>query len=573
MYHFFQGRIRPGLCAIPILRDKAFFRLPSYSERSQATVDRAMRKTLIPGYQLETKQTQKEVVLMEPTKILSVGIDPAKMSHYAVAMVYPEVKLMSKKINNSYEAIAEFDQEVQLLGKERNLTVVYGLEDSGAYGSTLKEYLLEKERIILEINPLKTNRQKDFYGQDKSDTVDATCCASIVLRLKDKLPQITKENQIYAYIKEASRFRDTLVKNKTQVINRLHAQLTRVWSGVYKEFFPHIFSRQAVEFFINYPTPEYLKNVSSHKIASILSKASRHRTGSRKRAKSPQDKTTLILEKFSLVREKTISLEKEMQAEIIKQLALSLKQTIEAIDSIEKKLVKLIKLTGQNLTTLKGISIALSGVILGETLSPKRFSTADQFALFNGTAPRLDSTGGKIRHVSNKFCNRRLKRAFYQFALTSSRCDPISKVFYQAAIKRGLSKNEALKRLARRLSDIVFVMMKTKSIYDAQVALESMEHRRDSLLKQNEGKMANLEIRDIPLEHGILSEILEPCLTPKKNYTRGKTKIKENIPFSKERIFSDFASQKLALKGSRIKDHSLGIDKCIPDFVLSKSKR
>ena len=33
---------------------------------------------------------------MDATKILSVGIDPAKMSHYAVAMVYPEVKLMSK---------------------------------------------------------------------------------------------------------------------------------------------------------------------------------------------------------------------------------------------------------------------------------------------------------------------------------------------------------------------------------------------------------------------------------------------------------------------------------------------
>lgn len=503
---------------------------------------------------------------MEPTKILSVGIDPAKMSHYAVAMVYPEVKLMSKRISNDFLDIAKFDQEVSSLAKRRGLLLVYGLEDSGAYGSTLKEYLLEKERTILEINPLKTNRQKDFYGQDKSDNIDATSCAAIVLRLYDKLPQITQQNQIYAYIKEASRFRDTLVKNKTQIINRLHAQLTRAWSGVYKEFFPRIFSHQAVEFFVNYPTPEYLKEASADQIASILYKASRHRTGSRKRARSPQEKATLILEKSSLMRKRTLSLEKEMQAEIIKQLALSLKQTIKAIDSIEKKLAELVKLTGQKITSLKGLNTALAGVILGETLSPQRFNRASSFALFNGTAPREDSTGGKSRHVSNKFCNRRLKRAFYQLALTSSRCDPISLEFYQATIKRGLSKNEALKRLGRRLSDIIFVMMKTKSSYDAQIALENMRRRRSCFLKQSEGKMANLKIRDIPQRCGILSEILEPCLTPRKNYTRGKTKIKQNILFSKKRIFLDFEPQKLALESSGIEDLGLGIDKCIPKF-------
>ena len=503
---------------------------------------------------------------MEPTKILSVGIDPAKMSHYAVAMVYPEVKLMSKRISNDFQAIAEFDQEVSSLAKRRNLLLVYGLEDSGAYGSTLKEYFLEKERTILEINPLKTNRQKDFYGQDKSDNVDATSCAAIVLRSYDNLPQITQQNQIYAYIKEASRFRDTLVKNKTQIINRLHAQLTRAWSGIYKEFFPRIFSHQAVEFFINYPTPEYLKGISADQIASILSKASRHRTGSRKRARSPQDKAALILEKSSLMRKRSLSLEKEMQAEIIKQLALSLKQTIKAIDSIEKKLAELIKLTGQKITTLKGLSTALAGVILGETLSPHRFNQSSAFALFNGTAPREDSTGGRSRHVSNRFCNRRLKRAFYQLALTSSRCDPISLSFYQATIKRGLSKNEALKRLGRRLSDIIFVMMKTKSGYDAQIALSNMQRRRSCLIKQSEGKMANLNARDIPQDSGILNEILEPCLTPNRNYIRSKTKIKENIHFSKKRIFLDSEPQKLTLNASRINDLSLGIDKCIPKY-------
>lgn len=265
---------------------------------------------------------------MDTTKILSVGIDPAKQAHYAVAMVYPEIKLMSKKINNNYEAIAEFDQTVGLLAKERNLTLIYGLEDSGAYGKTLKDYLLEKDRLVYEVNPLKTNRQKDFYGQDKSDQIDATCCASIVLRLQDKLPRLTKETQVYAYIREASRFRDTLVKNKTQTINRLHAQLTRVFSGIYKEFFPRIFSRQAIEFFIHYPIPESLKDTTPKEVASLLSKASRHRVGSLKKAKSPLYKAALILKRSELIKERPLTLEKELQAEIIRQLTLVLSKTL-----------------------------------------------------------------------------------------------------------------------------------------------------------------------------------------------------------------------------------------------------
>jgi len=248
-----------------------------------------------------------------PTDILAVGIDPAKRSHHGVAMVYPEVILISKRIENNYEAIMDFDRSVEKIAKEKGLHLVYGLEDSGAYGKPLKEFLLNKERITLEVNPLKTNRQKDFYGQDKSDQIDARCVASIVLRSRDSLPQLTKSILAYETIKEAARFREILVKTKTQNVNRLHFYLTRTWMCAYKDFTKNLLSRYALEFFATYPIPEMLKETDVGTIAELLSLTSRGRGGNPKEATKPKQyalqKAHFIVEAVKDIKDRALTLE------------------------------------------------------------------------------------------------------------------------------------------------------------------------------------------------------------------------------------------------------------------------
>lgn len=467
---------------------------------------------------------------MKVTEILAVGIDPAKKTHHAVAIVYPEIKLMSKRINNNYNSIIEFDKAIEELARKKDLKIIYGLEDSGSYGKGLKEFLLEKERTILEINPMKTNRQKDFYGQDKSDPIDATCVASIVLRSHEELPELKKSTSVYESIRQAERFREILVKSKTQNVNRLHFYLTHAWMGSYKELFRSLLSNQALELFSRFPVPEMLKQTDSRKLARLLYLASKGRGGNPKKAVKPKpyalQKAKLILEAVASVKERQITPEKEMQAEIIRQLALNLKQFKLGIKAIDKKLAKLISQTGQKIESFKGINTVTASVILGELLNPDRINTTSEFALYNGTAPRLDSTGGRIKHVANKRCNRRLKRTLHQIALTASVHDPISKSFYQASIRRGLSKEEALKRLARRISDIIFVMLKTKSAYDKDKALLNMMRRRSPycLLKQNEGKMA-ISKQEAPQTVAFIENI-EPCLTLASEYITGEGKRK-----------------------------------------------
>ncbi len=107
------------------------------------------------------------------------------------------------------------------LAQKNGLKVIYGLENSGAYGRIIKEVLTSRSEEKDEVNPLKTNRQKDFYGGDKSDEIDARCITQILLHSYENLPKIEEDNQVYACIREAERFRDTLVKTKTQNLNQL----------------------------------------------------------------------------------------------------------------------------------------------------------------------------------------------------------------------------------------------------------------------------------------------------------------------------------------------------------------
>jgi len=172
-----------------------------------------------------------------PTDIMAVGIDPAKQVHQGVAIAYPEIVLFNCRFENSHEAISSFDEKVMKIAKKNNLKVIYGLEDSGAYGRIIKEVLTSRNREIREVNPLKTNRQKDFYGGDKSDEIDAKCIAQILLRSYENLPKTEEDNQVYASIREAERFRDILVKTKTLEVNRLHFYLTKTWGDLIKSSF------------------------------------------------------------------------------------------------------------------------------------------------------------------------------------------------------------------------------------------------------------------------------------------------------------------------------------------------
>ena len=404
-----------------------------------------------------------------PETTLSVGIDPHRNKLEVVAIRFPELILFDEEFDNTAAGHRTVLRRVRETASARNLQPTFGVEDSGNYGYNLARYLVEEGCQVKEVNPVKTDRQRDFYGQDKTDHLDALATAAVVLRACDRLPDVKPVREAVQATRELSRYHEQLVKAQTAAINRLHNLLARQYPG-YKSFFRPITGTTALAFWQNYPTPRHLQDISTEKLANFFYEKSHHRIGHQ----AAREKAQLILNNCEDVPSANQELLIETQAHIIQDLARHLAELKRRIKGVKAQLEVTVSATGQQLETFNGLGVVLAGRFISDTVSTDRFDNdPNRYASYNGTAPAIKGSGQRYRHVENRRCNRRLKAAFHQLAINSVLHEPLSKAYYDHLVEeKGMERNHAIKRLMRRLSDIIFAMMRDKTPYDPDI------HRR-----------------------------------------------------------------------------------------------
>ena len=275
-----------------------------------------------------------------------------------------------------------------------------------------------------------------------------------------------------------------MVKEQTATLNRLHRYLANQYP-TYKTFFSKLNGLTALHFWATYPIPAHLRTTTPHELADFFHEKSKHRLG----IEAALQKAHQIFNTLDDVPLGDLGLLAEAQEVIIRDLAQRLLQLKRSIERIEAELEETVPATGQQLETFQGIGIAMAAVLISETRDTTRFNhDKDRFARYNGSAPVTKGTGKHARQVENHWCNRRLKSALSQLALTARQNEPLSAKYYQACLLRGLDPAEAHKRLMRRLSDIVFAMMRDKTPYDPQI------HRRKQQLHKGKGKSVALAV-------------------------------------------------------------------------------
>jgi transposase len=413
-----------------------------------------------------------------PQRALVVGVDPHRESLDVIGICFPEEVVLDETFDNTRAGHEMLWSKAQGLAAEHDRSLVFGLEDGSNYGYTLGRYLVRLGCQVKEVNPRMTNRQRDFYGQDKTNRLDALATAAIVMRAHAQLPDLAAVEEATQATQELSRYREQLVREQTAAVNRLHSYLANQYPA-YKSFFSELHGVTALHFWATYPTPTHLRLVTPQQLAEFLYDKSHHRLTQT----TCLHKASQILHSLADAPVREPDLLTEAQATIISDLAQRLLQLKRSIEAVETKLQETVPATGQHLETLRGIGTVLAAVFIGETRDTTRFhQDKDRFASYNGSAPATRGTGKHLRQVQNHWCNRRLKSALDQVALTAYRQDPLSAEYYQACLNRGLAPSEAHKRLMRRLSDVIFAMMRDKAPYDLEV------HRRKQEENKEKGK-------------------------------------------------------------------------------------
>ncbi|MEU6955521.1 transposase [Streptomyces sp. NPDC045714] len=111
-------------------------------------------------------------------------------------------------------------------------------------------------------------------------------------------------------------------------------------------------------------------------------------------------------------------------------------------------------------TSLPGLGTVLAAKVLGHIGDVTRFPTEHHFVSYTGSAP-LDAFSGKnVRHRLNTGGNRALNSALHIIAICQIRDGGRGQEYYPRKISEGKTPAEARRALKRRLSNVVYRIIK-----------------------------------------------------------------------------------------------------------------
>jgi transposase len=333
---------------------------------------------------------------------VAIGVDPHKGS-LAVAAVDPLGRVLGA---------GEFSNDPRghraLLGwvRERGADRVIGIECSLSYGASLSRLLLAAGEDVREVPTTLTYRERRRRAsQGKSDLVDSVAIARIVAS-GEVLPSAHRV-EVLTDLRALVDYRDQLVRARTQVANRAHADLVNIRPGYGRE------------------VPNLRAKVHRGKARSLL-------RGDR-----------------------------SVRAELIRKRLGELSRLEGEIAAIDRRIVAMVRDTQTSLTDIPGVGPFIAAKILGEVGDPSRVRSKAAFAVLSGTAPLSASSGQTHRHRLNRGGNRQLNWALHYIALVQCRVMPDAQAYMARQREAGKSHKEAMRCLKRHLSNVVYRHLQT----------------------------------------------------------------------------------------------------------------
>jgi transposase len=311
---------------------------------------------------------------------------------------------------NDFEILKEKVEEMKGV-----LSPYIGLEDVRGYGERLSEYLYQKYPVYHVPSILVDRVRQNATHPEKSDSLDALGVAKVMIQSIDTLLPytISQESEKAKQLKEISVDREDLVLERTRLKNQVHTLLYRIYNTEYASKYKDPFSIKALTFWRN--------------------------------AKPKCDPFLL----------------KTMKRKVRRLLDIHTE-----VNDLEKDMEKLLK-DNYTIQTASGCGVVLASTIIGEIGDINRFTSPGALSKYAGCSPRERSSGKKTRHVKSRSGNRRLNCAFHRMALSqiSRMGNDRARTYFKKKISEGKSKSQALVCLRRQMVNIVWMMMKHKTVY------------------------------------------------------------------------------------------------------------
>lgn len=391
-----------------------------------------------------------------------IGVDVHKEQHTAVIIncwteLFGKITF-SSRISDYPEAVEKIKAMIP-----EDLTLLFGLEDVGGNGRSLAVYLKERGFSVKEVNPAYSSAERRNNPTTmKSDEWDARCIAEVLIKKYDVLPE-AKPDDLYWTIRQYVYIRDALVKAQTTTKIQLQEQLVKTYTS-YKKMFSQIDGKTALAFWEKYPSQFTLIGISAIELRDFLLNVSNNACSLKK------------AEQILVIVEEDGDTYREYQRdrdELVRSHIRSLRFYKDEMDKLERTMKELISRLDYKLETMPGISTVTAAQLIPEIGDINRFSNADKLAKYAGISPVFFSSAGKGKDTKGKQGNRNLNGVFYFLAVQQVQISKGSKMlrnpilygYYERKISEGKTKSQALICIQRRLVNIIYGMMKSKTAY------------------------------------------------------------------------------------------------------------
>ena len=126
------------------------------------------------------------------------------------------------------------------------------------------------------------------------------------------------------------------------------------------------------------------------------------------------------------------------------------------IPPAEDRLAEAVAAHGTSLTSIYGVADVGAATIISIVDDVTRFPTAGHFAAFCGTAPLEASSGDVVRHRLSRRGDRQMNKVLHVAARCQVRHGGPGRVYFLRKVEEGNGKLEALRKLKRQLSTVVY---------------------------------------------------------------------------------------------------------------------
>jgi transposase len=387
------------------------------------------------------------------SKHVFVGIDVAKELHWVCAIDDGGKTLLSRKLRNDPDDIVALVAELRELGGKRRV----GIDVMGGIATLLTAMLLDAGESLVHVPGLAVNRarQGKSGGETKSDPKDALVIADQIRTRRD-LRRVEMQPEILVELRLLVSQRTDLVHEQTRRLARLHDLLTAVHPGLEQQL--DLTTKGGLVLVSRYVTPSEIRGAGVKKIARQLQRAGLRNADELARlAHAAAEKQAIALPAEKLT------------ATLCRELAADALRTRERIERVDAQLEEMLSRhpDAALIRSLPGMGVVLTCEFLAEVGDRSRFDSADSLAAAAGLAPVLRQSG-KMRFLRRPLSgNKGLKRVFYQSAFCSLH-HPVSRAFYQRKRREGRRHHQALIALARRRVDVLWAMLRDRSLFECR---------------------------------------------------------------------------------------------------------